>query len=261
MYGNSEVLVQCKDCHSYNDATPPRLHVNTDLLPYFKNLLSHATQAYNDMAAQYRHLSPEDPRKSVGYHLLSVASSGFLSLAHVRDNLQHDDWWQKHGYGTALEAGIVRDLIENYITLTAGSLIFFSFSLFESGIRRVVRALDRTACDGGAAEFKSIYDWLFKRLRESGWTYHDGDPVEFMDLFRTFRNTLHNNGAFYNRYGRDETRGWKGIEYRFVYGSVPDFYGWEFNLSLLSELINLNRSIMTSELVAKLPRNPSTTMP
>ena len=122
------------------------------------------------------------------------------------------------------------------MALNTGSLMFFSL-----------------ACSGGAAEFKSIYEWLFARLRENGWSYASGDSSTFLDLFRVFRNTLHNNGAFYPPNGRDQEITWQGTTYKFKYTTIPDFYGWEFNIMLLRELISLNHSIMLNDLVANLP--------
>jgi hypothetical protein len=43
-------------------------------------------------------------------------------------------WWDNHGFGAAVKSGIVPGLLRNYMVLNTGSLMFFSFSLFESGI-------------------------------------------------------------------------------------------------------------------------------
>jgi hypothetical protein len=142
------------------------------------------------------------------------------------------------------------------MALSTGSLMFFSFSLFESGVRRIVRALNPTACSGGAVEFKSIYEWLFACLRRHGWNYPAGNPSAFLDLYRIFRNTLHNNGAFYPPSGRDQEITWRGTTYHFQYATVPGFYGWEFNLLLLRELVSLNHAIMSSDPIAQLPDVP-----
>lgn len=139
------------------------------------------------------------------------------------------------------------------MALNTSSLMFFSFSLFESGIRRIVRAIDPVACSGGAAEFKNIYEWLFARLRKNGWSYPTDNPSAFLDLFRVFRNTLHNNGAFYPPNGRDQEIIWQGKTYQFKYASIPSFYGWEFNIMLLKDLVSLNHSIMLCALIAQLP--------
>ena len=259
MFGNAEIFIRCNKCKSYNDATPSTIvpfHLDTGLLPRIKSFLSHTTRTYNDLFLQFKELDRNDPRRTVAYHLLQVASAAFLNLVNIKDNLRNNKWWKEHNFGTAVKAGIVPELIENYDTLNTASLMFFFFSLFESGIRRLVRAIDPTACSGGASEFKNIYEWLFARLKREGWTYSGDDPIAFLDLFRTFRNTLHNNGSFYPTKGNDYRIIWQKKEYLFIYGLVPEFYGWEFNLMLLPELITLNYSIMTSDMVVKIPSIP-----
>ena len=256
-YGNAEILVRCNRCGSYNNATPepfPPYHIYTDLLPKFKDLLAHSTQTHNGLMAEYQSISPNDPRVSVSGQLASVASVAFLNLVNVKTNLSQDQWWKDQGFGVAIETGFSAHLIESYITATSASVIFFSFSLFESGLRRVVRAIDLSACGAGNSDFKNIYEWLFAKLRRSGWTFDNVTP--FLDLFRTFRNTLHNNGCFYPANGKEAIITWKNKVYTFSYGNVPDFYGWEFNLTLLNELIALNASIMRSSVVAQLPPIP-----
>lgn len=260
IFGNSpEILIQCNRCKCYNDATPPPLpplHLDSNLLPEVKSFLSYAMGSSNRLITQFRHCEPGDPRFDVANHLLSVAETTFLNLIYVKEYLRHDSWWKDHDFGQAVEAGIVPRMLENYFSMTSGSLIFFSFSLFESGIRRVVRSIDPTACSSGSAEFAGICSWLFARLRRVGWSYPKGNPINFLNLFRSFRNTLHNNGHFYPKTGGNYEVVWQGKSYLFVHGQAPDFVNWEFNLMILRELIDLNESIMTSTLVSELEAIP-----
>ena len=256
MFNNAEVIVRCNKCNLYNDATPQPpvpYHIDSDLLDHIKSLLSHATKIRNELFLRFQSMGLQDPRINIAGHLLDVSSAAFLNLEHVKDNLRHADWWNSKSFSEAVKAGLVPSLLQNYMAQNTGSLMFFSFSLFESGIRRIVRALDPTACSGGAAEFKSIYEWLFARLRRQGWSYSSEEPSIFLDLFRVFRNTLHNNGAYYSPNGRDQDITWQGKTYSFRYANTPDFYGWEFNIMLLRELVSLNRSMMLHDLIANLP--------
>ena len=256
IFADAEILVRCNNCKSYNDATPSPpgpYQIDSDLLDHIRSLMSNGLSTRNKLFIQFQNMGLQDPRISLAAHLLDVACCVFLNFTLLKENLRHASWWESHGFGTALQAGIVPGLLENYMVMETGSLMFFSFSLFESGIRRVVREIDSAACSGGSAEFKSIYEWLFARLRKTGWNYPSGNPSLFLDLFRTFRNTLHNNGAFYPPAGNNQEIEWNGKSYQFQYGGVPPFTGWEFNLMLLQELVSLNYSIMTSQLVSNLP--------
>lgn len=259
MFGNAEILVRCNSCNSYNDATPAPpgpYQLDSDLLDHVKSLMSNALKFRNKLFLQFQNMGLEDPRISIAGHLLDIASAAFLNLIHEKENLRFAAWWENHGFGTAVTAGIVPGLLESYDTINTVSLMFFSFSLFESGIRRIVRAIDPMACSAGAAQFRNIYEWLFAKLRKDGWSYFPGDPSNFLDLYRVFRNTLHNNGAFYPPSGSDQEIEWLGQKYMFQYAIVPVFYGWEFNIMLLRGLVDLNYSIMTSKMVSNLPRIP-----
>ncbi len=259
MFPGSQVVLRCNGCNSASDATPPPLppyHIQTDLLDHLKHLLAHSTAEANSLLTRYPELGINDPRKLVADQLLHVSSGAFLSYVNAKENLSNIPWWQAHGFQAAVSSGMAPGLLQAYETLTTASLMFFAFSLFESGLRRLVRALDPAACSGGAAEFKSIYEWLFARLKRDGWVYPPGDHNVFLDLFRTFRNTLHNNGAFYSKTGANSETTWRGIKYTFTYGAIPAFYGWEFNLLLLTELVTLNRAIMEAPTIGALPDIP-----
>jgi hypothetical protein len=254
MFPNSQVLLECKKCMSYNDATPEGVHVDSNLVPIAKEFFAQALESRNRLYAKYNALDPIDPRLLVGSNLLDIAHSNFLNLIHFKDNLRSDEWWVKQGFEGAVKAGVVTGLLENHMSFTAGSLMFFSFSLFEAGLRRIVRAIDAAACSSGNAEFKSIYEWLLKRLHVDGWVHASGSPGEFLDLYRTFRNTLHNNGVFFSRNGTNQDIEWNGKKYNFVYGKAPEFVDWKFNFTLLSELVVLNESIMNATMIAGLPQ-------
>lgn len=158
--------------------------------------------------------------------------------------------------GAAVANGNVPDELNDYVVLLTAGLIVYPFSLFEAGLRRIVRAIDPTACSGGATDFKGIYDWLFARLRQDGWAYAGGEAVEFLDLYRNIRNTIHNNGKFYSRTATDAVVTWKGNRHEFIHGAVPPFVEWDFNLRLLCELVRLNRGLMEAPAIGRLPPIP-----
>jgi hypothetical protein len=113
-----------------------------------------------------------------------------------------------------------------------------------------VRALDSNACSGGNATFVSIHGWLFKQLRESGWSYPEAD--DFLALLRAIRNMLHNNFHYHPRDGMSRTVHFEGDDYSFVPGEHPEFLSFDLYLRLLRELVDLNASIMTADVVEAL---------
>jgi hypothetical protein len=75
------------------------------------------------------------------------------------------------------------------------------FSSIESSLRLFLRALDPTACNGGMKEFNSIYDCLFNSKLATA----PADGIELLNLLRLVRNTIHNNGVYFNPRGTDVT--------------------------------------------------------
>jgi hypothetical protein len=257
VFNGAEIFIKCSKCGSFNDATPEPpgpYDLDNGLLDHIKSLMSHSTKARNELFNKFQHLGLTDPRIGVADHLVGVSSATFLTIINAKENIRYEEWWKSHGFEQAVKAGIVPSLLSTYETLTISSLMFFSFSLFENGLRRVVRFIDSNACNNGASEFKSIYEWLFARLRKEGWAYSSGDPSQFLDLFRTFRNTLHNNGAFFPTNGKNQEIEWQGRKYQFEVGKTPSFYGWEFFLMLLYEINSLNLSIMSSKMISSLTK-------
>jgi hypothetical protein len=217
------------------------------LLPRIESLRNEAVEARNDLRVLYAGLTNDDPRVVVARHIKAVISSSYLSLIHLHENLQEPLWWHRQGFGAAVQAGTVLDELDDYMVLITANLIIYPFSLFEAGLRRIVRALDPSACSGGAAEFKGIYEWLLARLRGTGWK--PSEAGDFLDLYRNVRNTLHNNGRYYSRTGANTAVTWKGTTYEFVHSSVPSFMNWDFDLMLIRELVRLNRDLMKAPLI------------
>jgi hypothetical protein len=111
----------------------------------------------------------------------------------------------------------------------------FIFSSLESGLRINLRALDSSACNNATAKFKSIYECL---LRSKLAGVPPGS-IDLLDLFRCIRNTIHNNGVFYNRSGNDEQVVYNGSTYCFIYGKAVNFVTWDFIISIVHDLIDL----------------------
>ncbi len=215
-----------------------------------EQLRNDAVTVRNAHAQTYKALPLDDPRRLVSRHIKAVISSTYLSRIHLVDNVTDPSWWQRHFNGAPPN---VQDEVDDYAVLLTAAFVLYPFALFEAGTRRIVRAIDATACSGGAAEFKGIYDWLIARLGRSGWTYSGGELVAFLDLYRHVRNAHHNNAAYYSRTGTDTSITWRGQTYDFNHGQRLGFIDWPFNIAVVRELIHVNDEIMRAPLVAALP--------
>lgn len=90
--------------------------------------------------------------------------------------------------------------------------------------RIYLRELDPNACNKGTAEFKSIYISIFKKL--------DLHILEFLDLLRHIRNTIHNNGVYFHQDGQNKAVPYKGKQYMFDIGKPVKFRGGILNFLL-----------------------------
>ena len=227
----------------------PPFHPRGDLPKRFELLHGYAINVRNDLTSKYGSRGPDDPRHAFANQMMVIVFATRLDFIFLNEHLSLPDWWREHGFTGLVENDLVSMAVEGYVTLGTGALMVFAFSLFESALRRIVRAIDCNACGGGTAQFKSIYEWLLKRA-EKDWTYSRGDPRTFLDLFRLFRNMVHNNGHFVDSTAKDQEVTWRGKTYRFEHGKVPGFAGWEFNLMLLRELLSLTAELMKAPLIA-----------
>lgn len=206
----------------------------------------------------YPHTPLGDPRTGVASNIRQIVSSVGLSCLHYDENLRSPAWWSAHGYANAAaKPEEIKAICGEYELALFGDLRLMPVSYMEAGLRRVVRALDPSACSGGTDTFEGIYGWLFKRLEGGGWTWSEGDPRIFLDLCRIVRNTVHNNGVFYPKNGKPISRTWRGKTYDFRTGAAPNLYdGWGFTVMTIRDIISLNESIMHSAPLRALPTIP-----
>jgi hypothetical protein len=215
-----------------------------------EQLRNDAVAVRNSLATEFDRLPLGDPRRVLARHIKAVVSSTYLNWINLAENVADPSWWQSQ-FGAVPPAA--QDEVSDYEVLTTAAFVLYPLSLFEAGLRRIVRALDPAACSEGAAEFKSIYEWLLARLRRDNWSYSRGEASAFLDLYRHVRNTVHNNGRFYSRAGTDVEVTWRGTRYRFEHAEVPAFIGWNFNIALVRELIHLTDELVRAPTISSLP--------
>jgi len=120
------------------------------------------------------------------------------------------------------------------------------FSAIESTLRVLLRAVDAGACGGGMAEFKSIYECLFR----TKLTNQPSEGIELLDLLREVRNTVHNNGVYFNRHGRPRvTVSYRGDDYHFDHASKLGFVKWDLLISLLRDSAKLLLEVVNDPVI------------
>ncbi len=173
----------------------------------------------------------KDARLTIYSKLINSCNSLQLALTLMSSNLMNLDWWK-----AISKTPITEPDVEIYVTeFESFSKIGFIqsvFSAIESSLRIYLRALDPAACLNGTAEFKSIYECLFRRHLNA----EPADGIALLDLLRNVRNTIHNNGVFFNKTATNQLVTWQGQQWFFEYGKPIEFVTWDFLLEVLTAI-------------------------
>lgn len=188
----------------------------------------------------YPSVDPQrDARISAYTKAINALNSVQLAMTFAAKHLLHDEWW------AAITPQHVSDsdkkiYVEEYANFIG---IGFSQSMFlvvESSLRLFLRGLDPGACNRGTAEFKSVYECLF-RNKLSTVPY---EGIELLELFRLVRNTVHNNGVYFHKTQSDARVTWDGETFEFKHGQPVSFANIEFLIRISGALRRLLREVI-----------------
>lgn len=171
----------------------------------------------------------------------NIIESTELGLKFLDEYLTHAEWWAAN-YAPLPSSEDVAICVGEFSQFNKAALVQLAFGAIESSLRVFLRALDSTACSGGTAEFKSIYDCL---LRTKVRLPKPDDRVALLDLFRGIRNSIHNHGVYLRRDGADTIVAYRGTSYDFLHGKPIEFVTWTLVAQLVADVLEL-----LSELVA-----------
>jgi hypothetical protein len=184
-------------------------------------------RAVDDKAAVmalYQFTAPEhDARVTAFSKFINVLNSAQLAFVFISKHLLHKQWWDAIAR-TPIPDDDKQVYVNEFANFVKVGFVHAMFSSIESSLRLFLRALDPIACNGGMAEFKSIYDCLFS----SKLAIAPADGTQLLDLLRLVRNTIHNNGVYFNPRGGNVTLSWQGQTFEFRQGTPVDFVTWEF---------------------------------
>lgn len=190
--------------------------------------------------AIYSCVSPaRDARITAYSKAINVLNSVQLAFTFISKHLLHGQWWE----------GVARNPIPNadrqiyaneFANFTKIAFVQGMFLAIESSLRLFLRSIDPSACNGGTAEFKSIYECLFR----SKLSVAPADGIALLDLLRFVRNTIHNNGVYFHKSGNDASVAWDGETFQFKHGKPVDFVTWEFMMRISEALRLLLREVV-----------------
>lgn len=192
------------------------------------------------VVALYPFVDPEhDARITAFSKLINVLNSLQLSFTFLSKHLLHKQWWDAIAR-TPLPDCDKQVYANEFANFTKVGFVHAMFSSIESSLRLFLRALDPAACNGGMAKFKSIHDCLFSSKLATA----PADGIELLDLLRLIRNTIHNNGVYFNPRGTDVMLSWQGQTFEFRQGAAVDFVTWEFLIKISDSLRILLRQVV-----------------
>lgn len=159
-----------------------------------------------------------------------AASTGFcnrnFSTLNSNDiNLQVKEYanWTKHHFGLSI------------------------FIQLENFSRKILKALDPSACDNSKSTFQSIYTTLNSRINIAF-----PEAIPLYELIRLVRNTIHNDSVFRNKKSTIETVIYKGNKYSFIPEKPIDFVTWGFLIDITNDVILLITDIIKNKKISNL---------
>jgi len=218
-------------------AGPDEVH---RLIEQLQPVRDRAVDDKTGVVALYSFANPEhDARITAFSKLINVLNSVQLAFTFVSKHLLHKQWWDAVAR-TPIPDSDKQIYANEFANFTKVGFVHAMFSSIESSLRLFLRALDPAACNGGMAEFKSIYDCLFS----SKLAVTPTDGTRLLDLLRLVRNTIHNNGVYFSPRGGNVTVNWQGQTFEFRQGAPVDFVTWEFLIRVSDALRILLRQVV-----------------
>jgi len=212
-----------------------------DLIKQLEQIRDQTVQNKESVMALYSNFDPrKDARITAFSKMINIFNSVQLALIFISEHLLDLNWWKAISR-EVIPVSDVRRYVAEFMNFSKIGFVQSLFSATESSLRLFLRALDPAACDGGTGPFKSIYDCLFTTKLSAC----PPEGVELLDLFRLVRNTIHNNGVYFHRDGRNVTVTWRGTSYEFKQSLPVNFVTWQFLLEISDAIRHLMYSVVT----------------
>src|SRR5215213_7119798 len=179
----------------------------------------------------------EDARITIFSKIIIVLDSTTLYFTLHKFHLTDPAWWKnisstKIGNSIVINPSeeVIPQLVDAFDQFITVSFVQLLFSSLESSLRIFLRALDPIACDKGTAEFKRIYVHLLKILDIEKY-------ANLLKLLRLIRNTIHNNGVYFDRRRRDECVEYDSAIYKFEVGKLVELGDvWQLSSSIFYQI-------------------------
>jgi hypothetical protein len=189
----------------------------------------------------------EDIRNTVFFRFINALNSIKLSIIFIEQHLKDNRWWRKSFPEITSHDKQIQ--LREFAQSTKHHFGLSIFILIENAFRIFLRAIDPAACNSGTDAFESIYKCL---LNSKLVNTPSSTAIELLELVRLVRNTIHNDGIYFHRNGKDIEVSYKGEKYQFIYGKPVEFVTWEFLLMLTDDIRELLVQTISDKAIAEI---------
>jgi hypothetical protein len=185
----------------------------------------------------------DDARSACFESLWNIARYAELSLHVLQLHLSSAEWWS-HFSGPSLSPDEIAVEFTGYSQCSKVAVFHLCFSAVENSHRSFLRALEPGTPKRGRGDYSAVYRRLLPLLgaREA--------DRQLLDLLRTIRNTLHNQGVHAPETGGSRKLTHAGVEYNFRDGAPLAFVTWQFVLDRAMDLVQLQERLIHHPLLA-----------
>jgi len=121
------------------------------------------------------------------------------------------------------------------------------FSIFDSRFRIFLRELDPEVSEYATYSFYNIHKDLKDKIT------FPANSDELLKLLRLVRNTVHNNGVYFDKHRNNEQVIYKGKTYDFHHGQPVKFVHWEWLIDRFEEAQQLLIQIVNDPRIISIP--------
>ncbi len=164
----------------------------------------------------------------------------YLHLQSADDTITKPDWWQ-----SKLNKNISEKAVKDMVALLKLQFFSFFFSKIETCQRKTMNIVSPGYYTGINQPYKQIYEKYLVTLNILA--------VDLFNISRNIRNSLHSNGVFLSKNGKNELLHWKGVNFDFVHQQPINFMSTGNILFLVDELFIVIDLILDSEELNRVP--------
>lgn len=191
-----------------------------------------------------------DARRECLAIIHTITENAQLSYIFIRDHLGKSDWWN-----VTMNSSVSESRIDSVVKEHAIMIRWYSFHMLVMTIEDTLRSI--YTCDKetfsivGYINFKKIYTRILEVLKLTEY-------LDFFEILRLSRNTLHSNGLYSPEDGNDRQFTFREEDYRFEQGKPLEWATDQRMIQIFKVSVEIMLKIIKSSEVIKIRDCPRT---